>query len=162
MKHMVFVEGVDGVGKTSLIEALGSWRSDTFSFFDRGPWSRYVYGTYFGFRAGLAPAASLIRRIGPMSIVVHVHRPFEAIERCRAGTERATVEAQERLFEEIWRTLGPRHVVHLHNDDTVSLDDLARTLRERLQELVPEEPDAPAEAVPDESSPAGDTTRADG
>lgn len=150
MKHMVFFEGVDGVGKTSLIAALGNWRSDTFTLFDRGPWSRYVYGTCFGYQAGLAPAASLIRRIGPYSIVVHVHRPIEQVQGCRADVPREVVAEQERLFHELWRELAPAHVVHVHNDGTASLDELARTLQAQLEALVPAgEPAAPAARADD-------------
>ncbi len=133
---MVFFEGIEGVGKTSLCAALAGWRADTFSLFDRGPWSRWVYARHFGYSSGVAQTESLVQRIRPYAIAVHVHRPFEHVQGCRPSLARDAAEAQEALFEQAWRLLPPQHVLHLHNDGE-QVEQVAAALRERLSALVP-------------------------
>ena len=135
---MVFFEGLDKTGKTTLYRALATWRRDQFSYFDRGPWSRCALGGYYGLQPGIAAAAGLAARAAPWAIVVYVHRDFEtlvALQRHEERFSRAQLEEQERLFEDAFLRLPPAHLVHVHNGPDTSLASLIQDVRGRLDEI---------------------------
>lgn len=131
MRHMVFFEGLDKTGKTTLCRSLSSWRRDTFTYFDRGPWSRYALGRYYGYE-GVAPALAIMRQAAPIAVVVFVHRDLDDVVALQQGKEnmtRAGLEAQERLFDEAFATVPPAVLLHVH---TRAGEDQADELRTRL------------------------------
>lgn len=144
MRRMVFFEGIDKTGKTTLRRALADWRRDFFTYFDRGPWSRYALGRYYGYE-GDKPALAVMRQAAPLAVVFHVHRDLDEIVELQLGAEgqtREVLEAQERLFDEAFATVPPAVLVHVHNRKGEDPAVLADEVRTRLMEIAAAAPSA--------------------
>ncbi len=132
---MIFFEGVDRCGKTTLMKKFNKITKFKYLTIDRGPLSYYVYSQVFQRERSLTypELYSILAR----SVIVYVECDIYALENriLRSGHRAIDIEKHTKTFEEsLWamKRHGIRVIKIVSNEDT-DPDDNALTLKIDLE-----------------------------